>query len=217
MNRTRIKFCGLTRAPDVEAAVALGVDYIGLVLASGSPRAVSIAQAAELARIAREAGPATPAIVLLLRDTGHDEVVRAIEAVAPDLLQFHGSEEPGACTRHGLPYWKAVGMAGGGPWSDDVHPEAAALLLDAHEPGGAGGTGHRFDWTQWPRSARALVLAGGLAPDNVARAIGATRPFAVDVSSGIESAPGIKDSARMAAFVAAVRAADADVSGAGAR
>ena len=210
MTRTRIKFCGLTRVEDVAAAARLGVDYVGLVLAASSPRAVSVDQAVELAHAVRSGPGQGPAIVLLFRDADAERVDAAVQRIRPDLLQFHGHEEPASCEAFGLPYWKAVGMAGGTPWSDDVHRRAAALLLDAHEPGGAGGTGHRFDWTQWPRSSRTLVLAGGLTPDNVARAVRIARPYAVDVSSGIEAAPGVKDPDRMSAFAAAVRAADGD-------
>lgn len=206
MNRTRIKFCGLTRAADVRAAAGLGADYIGLVLAAGSPRSLALEQAAELAAVARTASADPPRVVLLVRDATAAQVTAAVRAVTPDLLQFHGSEGDDFCAGFGLPFWKALGMVGGE--FSESHPSAAALLLDAHVPGGAGGTGERFDWSRWPRSARPLVLAGGLSPENVERAVLATRPFAVDVSSGIEAAPGRKDAGRMATFVEAVRRAD---------
>jgi phosphoribosylanthranilate isomerase len=201
-----IKFCGMTRTEDVVEAVRLRVDFIGLVFAEGSPRKISVEEGRKLVEIAHRAAPA-PRIVALLRNASPAFIEKIIAALAPDLLQFHGSERADACERFGLPYWKAIGMAGHTDAGFDAttHPRADALLLDAHEPGAAGGTGEKFDWRCWPRTDRRLVLAGGLRPDNVATAIAATRPYAVDVSSGIESAPGIKDLARMRAFVAAVR------------
>ena len=209
VSRTAIKFCGLTCAQDVEAAVALGVDYIGLVMAEGSPRRLTIERAAKLADIARSA-VGGPAVVALLRDASAELVKAVVSAIKPDYLQFHGSEAESFCAAFGVPYWKAVGMTGnaGTEMVATVYPTADALLLDAHEPGGSGGTGQVFDWRRWPRSTRRLVLAGGLHSGNVAAAIHLTRPFAVDVSTGIESAPGIKDPARMRAFVGAVRSTD---------
>ncbi len=202
-----IKFCGLTRPADIRAACALGVEYIGLVFADGSARRVDLAQAKALAACLR-AQPQPARLVALLRDTTASAVEDVIAAIEPDLLQFHGSEDEAFCERFGLPYWKALGLRGVRNAQALVahhHPRAQALLLDAHAPGAAGGTGEAFDWQAWPRSSRRLVLAGGLKPDNVAAAIGITRPFAVDVSSGIESAPGVKDPACMRAFVLAVR------------
>lgn len=183
------------------------VDFIGLVFAAGSPRNVSIETGRMLADHARDHAH-KPRIVALLRNEAPAFIEEIIAVLAPDLLQFHGSESASDCERYGLPYWKAVGMAGGtgADFDATIHPHADALLLDAHEPGAAGGTGEIFDWQHWPRTERRLVLAGGLRPDNVGAAIAATQPYAVDVSSGIESAPGIKDAARMRAFVAAVGA-----------
>lgn len=203
---TAIKFCGLTRAEDVQAAARLGVDFIGLVFAEGSPRRVSIPSACVLADTARATAPG-PRVVALLRNATVAFVDQVIAAVDPDILQFHGDEAASHCESFGLPYWKAVGMGGlaAAGFDASMHPGATALLLDAHEPGAAGGTGAAFDWTCWPQTDRRLVLAGGLRPDNVAAAIAATRPYAVDVSSGIESAPGIKDAGLMRAFVAAVK------------
>lgn len=203
-----VKFCGLTRAIDVERAAALGVAAIGLVLAAGSPRQLQPGQASALAAVARRQ-PRPPRVVLLLRNAGVEAAARAIARVEPDLLQFHGDEDEAFCTQFGLPYWKALGAAGVADASALLagHPGAEALLLDGHPPGAAGGGGHRLDWRRWPAPAgRRLVLAGGLDPGNVAAAIKATRPWAVDVSSGIESAPGLKDERAMAAFMAAVAA-----------
>ncbi len=200
-----IKFCGMTREADIEIACGLGVDHLGLVLAD-SPRRLGIERAVELATFIRRLRPSTR-IVVLLRDQPAVVVARAIATVAPDLLQFHGSESDAFCRDFGLPHWKALGMAGvvDAQAMAAAHPSASALLLDGHAPGAAGGSGTRFDWRQWPRLDRPLILAGGLTPDNVAEAIAATRPFAVDVSSGIESGAGIKDAARMRDFVAAAR------------
>ncbi|MBX3726364.1 MAG: phosphoribosylanthranilate isomerase [Xanthomonadales bacterium] len=206
MNVPLVKFCGLTRAVDVERAARLGVAAIGLVLATGSPRRVGVDLARSLAETAREQ-VRPPRVVLLLRNAPAGEVAAAIAAIAPDLLQFHGDESEDECTRFGLPYWKALGLAGVADPAALLagHLRAEALLLDGHPPGAAGGSGQRLDWRRWPAGAsRRLVLAGGLAPGNIAAAIAATRPWAVDVSSGIESAPGIKDEAAMAAFMAAV-------------
>jgi phosphoribosylanthranilate isomerase len=207
---TAIKFCGLTRAEDVVEACALGVDYLGLVLAPGSPRRLDLDQAAALAALAR-AQPAPPAIVVLLRNAPGDLVAAALAAVAPDLLQFHGDEDEAACRAAGHPYWKALGVAGVADLGALVAgwPSARAVLLDGHAPGASGGAGIALDWSRWPRGTRPLVLAGGLDPGNVAAAIALARPFAVDVSSGIEAAPGAKDARLMRAFVDAVRAAGA--------
>lgn len=200
-----VKFCGMTREADIERACELGIDYLGLVLAD-SPRRLDMDRAAELATFARGCRPAV-AIVVLVRDQPAAFVAAAVAALAPDLLQFHGSEDDRFCQGFRIPHWKALGMAGvvDAAAMAAAHPSARALLLDGHAPGAAGGTGSRFDWQQWPSLARPLVLAGGLTPDTVAEAIRATSPFAVDVSSGIESSPGIKDAQRMHDFVAAVR------------
>lgn len=201
---TAIKFCGMTREADIEIACALGIDYIGLVLAE-SHRQLTCQRAADLAVFARNLQPEIR-IVALVRDQPAHFVAEAVERVGPDLLQFHGSEDDTFCRQFGRPHWKALGMAG----APDVvrlaagHPSASALVLDSHGPGAGGGTGASFDWRLWPKLDRSLVLAGGLNADNVAQAIEQTRPFAVDVASGIESAPGIKDAGRMRAFVEAV-------------
>lgn len=210
LTATAIKFCGLTRAEDVLLACALGVDYLGLVLAPDSPRRLDLDQAGALAMLAR-AQPAAPAIVVLLRNAPDDLVAAAVAAVAPDLLQFHGDEDEAACRSAGRPYWKALGVGNVADLDALVAgwPSAQALLLDGHAPGASGGAGIALDWSRWPRSERPLVLAGGLAPGNVAAAIALARPWAVDVSSGIEAAPGHKDARLMRTFVAAVRAADA--------
>lgn len=211
LRRTRIKFCGMTRVDDIRAAAELGVDAVGLVFAERSRRRVSLDQAVAL----REAIPPLVDVVALFMDNPADEVRGVIARLRPSLLQFHGSESAAFCEQFGWPYLKAVGMGGQGVAGVlaqvDAHPRAAGFLLDSHAPGAAGGTGERFDWTHVPSiEGRALLLAGGLTPDNVGHAVRATRVWGVDVSSGIESAPGTKDARLMHRFVAAVREADVD-------
>jgi phosphoribosylanthranilate isomerase len=201
--RTRIKFCGITRMDDARVAAGLGVDAIGLVFTRRSRRFVEPAQA----RAIRHALPPFLAAVALFMDDEPAWIEHVVATVQPDLLQFHGAESAAFALQFGRPYLKALPMASGEAAAAcaAAHPEAAALLLDSHAPGAAGGSGLAFDWSRVPPLARPLVLAGGLDASNVARAMALVRPFAVDVSSGIESAPGIKDEARMRAFVAAVR------------
>jgi phosphoribosylanthranilate isomerase len=211
---SRIKFCGMTRAGDVAQAVALGVDCIGLVFAARSPRRLDAAVAREL----RMQLPAHVAAVALFMDNGADEIRRVIAQVQPDLLQFHGSEDDGFCRGFGLPYWKAIAMGGADAAVDaealaQRFPGATAFLFDSHAAGEAGGSGRGFDWTRVPAAlerlcGRQVLLAGGLHPDNVGDAIRTARPWGVDVSSGIEASPGIKDADKMRRFVEAVRRAD---------
>ena len=207
MSRTRVKYCGITRPQDADAAVALGANAIGLVFAAGSPRFISLDQAVMI----RRRLPSALQAVALFRNTNADEVRRVIAALQPDLLQFHGEESPEFCESFGRPYWRAVPMgapADLGAWAAR-HPSATALLLDAHAPGEAGGTGRSFDWTKAAAAGGTpVVLAGGLTPENVGEAVRRVRPYAVDVSSGIESRPGIKDQDRMRRFIDAVRQAD---------
>lgn len=208
MSRVRIKFCGLTRVEDVRVAVELGVDAIGFVLTNKSRRFIEPAQA----RALRDVLPPFVSAVALFMDDDAAWIEQAIATLRPDLLQFHGAEPASFAERFERPYLKAVPMAS----VTDVaafaanHPRACGFLLDSHAVGAAGGSGEAFDWHRVPRGfARPLVLAGGLDAGNVAQAIAAARLYAVDVSSGIESAPGIKDALMMRAFVAAVRGAGA--------
>lgn len=200
--RTRIKICGITRVEDARAAAALGADAVGLVFASRSPRRVTL----DAARAIAGALPPFVASVALFMDDDDAFVREVADAIGPDLLQFHGLEVPEFCASFGRRYLKAVPMAGRG--TDAIveaaraHPRAAGLVLDGHGLGEAGGSGRAFDWSH----ARAdglppLVIAGGLTPDNVAQAIHVAEPWAVDVSSGVESAPGIKDHGRMERFI----------------
>jgi phosphoribosylanthranilate isomerase len=203
--RARVKFCGVTRAADADAAVALGVDAIGLVLAPDSPRFLHLPQAA----IIRRRLPPFVQAVALFRNASADEVRRALDELQPDLLQFHGDEGPEHCASFGRPYLRAVPMRDGADLAgwERRFAGAAALLLDAHGAGEAGGQGRAFDW-RTIRASRPYVLAGGLTAENVGAAVRAVRPYAVDVSSGIEQAPGVKDAAKMRRFIEEVRNAD---------
>jgi phosphoribosylanthranilate isomerase len=207
MTRTRIKFCGITRLADALAAAALGVDAIGLVLTPRSKRCLAPARA----RAIRAVMPPFVTVVTLFHDDDPAFVAEAIATVAPDLVQFHGSESAADCVRYGRPYLKSVAM-GGAVDLDAIaaaHAQAAGFLLDSHATGGQGGSGKTFDWSLVPKDfPRPVVLAGGLAPENVGAAIRAVQPYAVDLASGIEAAPGIKDADKMRRFVAAVRECD---------
>ncbi|MFT3762037.1 MAG: phosphoribosylanthranilate isomerase [Pseudoxanthomonas sp.] len=209
MSLTRIKFCGFTRAADLALAVELGVDYVGLVFAPRSARRLS----PEQARALRAAVPETIGVVALLMDNPADEARAIVDAVQPDALQFHGGEDAAFCAGFGLPFWKAIAMGGQGVDALGEfarYPSASAFLLDGHGAGEPGGSGQSFDWTLAPQAVgKPVLLAGGLSPDNVGVAIRTARPWGVDVSSGIESAPGAKSAEKMRAFVDAVRRADA--------
>lgn len=206
MSRTRVKFCGMTRLEDAMMAAAMGVDAIGLVFTPRSRRCVAI----ERAQAIRQAMPPFVDVVALFMDDEHAFIETVMASVRPDYLQFHGREPAASCRAFGVPYFKAVAMGGDEAPADLAdYADAAALLLDGHAPGEAGGSGQSFDWARAPAAGKQpLVLAGGLHADNVAAGITRVRPWAVDVSSGIESAPGIKDPAAMRAFLDAVHAAD---------
>lgn len=206
---TRIKFCGLTRAEDVRLAVELGVDYVGLVFAPHSPRRLLLGQA----RMLRDLVPEEIAVVALVMDNPRSDIEHVVESLQPDLLQFHGSEDDALATSFGRPYWKAIAMGGQDESvfaSLSDYPGARGFLFDGHAAGEQGGSGQRFDWRRMPTSTdRPFLLAGGLSPENVGLALRTARPWGVDVSSGIESAPGIKDAEKMRRFVEAVSEADA--------
>jgi len=205
--RTRIKICGLTREADVAAAVQAGADAIGFVLYDKSPRYVPPARAAALVR--RLPPFVTP--VLLLVNATPSLLRTALAAVPQALLQFHGDESPAQCEAPGRPYLRAARMAPGFDlldWAKRFHG-AQALLLDAHVEA-FGGSGKVFDWSLIPPSVPLpVVLSGGLNASNVIEGIARVRPWAVDVSSGVESAKGIKDAQAMRRFCDAVREADA--------
>ncbi|HSV71605.1 MAG TPA: phosphoribosylanthranilate isomerase [Methylibium sp.] len=211
-HRTRIKICGLTREADVDAAVAAGADAVGFVFYANSPRAVSVERATALAR--RLPPFVTP--VGLFVNASVDEIAAACAAIPTLLLQFHGDESPADCEAPARPWLRAARMAPGLDLLDFASQfrNASGLLLDAHVEGYGGG-GKVFDWSLVPRNVPLpLVLSGGLNPANVAVGVRQLRPWAVDVSSGVESdAPGckgIKDADAIHRFCAAVRAADAD-------
>jgi phosphoribosylanthranilate isomerase len=213
--RTRIKICGITRVDDGLAAARAGADAIGLVFWRGTPRAVDVGQARAIAA----AMPPFVTIVGLFVDPAPDEVRAVLSAVAVDVLQFHGAEAPALCRAFGRPYLKALAVAEGADLLESAaaYGDAAGILLDAPPAEGLpGGTGRSFDWSLVPvRLPRPLVLSGGLDPGNVAEAIRRVRPWAVDVSSGVEvrdaggrPVKGIKDPARIAAFIQEARHAD---------
>ena len=211
LKRTRIKICGITRPQDAIEAARLGVDALGLVFYPPSSRALDLERALRI----REVLPAFVQAVGLFVNPRQDEVEAALRVFPELVLQFHGDESAEFCARFGRPYLKALpmGKAQNGTILDvnavmALHPHATGFLLDSHAPGAVGGTGQAFDWTSIPELARPLILAGGLNPGNVAEAVRLVRPWAVDVSSGLESAPGIKDFSKMAEFVDEVRYAD---------
>lgn len=207
LRRTRIKFCGITREADAHAAVALGVDALGFVFVPKSPRHVELSAAREI----RRRLPPFVSVVALSMDAEPAFIDEMIWQLEPNLLQFHGTETPDFCRSFRVPYIKAVAMAEAqdlATWST-AYAGAAALLLDGHGAGEPGGQGRAFDWRTATGGQHPLMLAGGLKADNVADAIRAVRPYAVDVSSGIESAPGLKDPDKMQAFIEEVRRVDA--------
>lgn len=206
MSYTRVKICGITRAEDALHAAAEGVDAIGLVFYEKSPRFVTSNQAADICKKL----PAFVTTVALFKDADAGYIRQTLADVAIDLLQFHGSESAEFCRQFGKPYIKALGMAGETvvPKRVDAYSDARGLLLDGHAPGADGGTGQSFEWSMIPDDLEyPLILAGGLDVKNVAEAIRTVRPYAVDVSSGVESEKGIKDAALVTAFMKNVRQA----------
>lgn len=206
---TRIKFCGITRPQDARIAIDLGVDAIGLVFTRRSQRFLGISQAREIRRMV----PPFMSTVALFMDDEPSWIEEVIAGAQPDLLQFHGAETGPFAASFSRPYVKVVPMAS----VDDavayvsLHPAACGFVLDSHALGALGGSGETFDWKRAPRMGKPTILAGGLDPANVAQAIALVRPYAVDVSSGIETASGIKESGKMRRFVEAVRTADANL------
>lgn len=204
--RTRVKICGITRTQDAIAAAKAGADAIGLVFYPPSPRFLSIERAREI----RDALPPFVQTVALFVNADAAQVAQVIGRVHPALLQFHGDESADFCAQFGLPFVKACRVGKGVSALEYLRPfsRAAAWLFDSHVPE-YGGVGERFDWSLVPATAeRPVILSGGLTRDNVTEAIHRVRPWGVDVSSGVESAKGIKDAAKIAAFIAEVRNAD---------
>lgn len=205
--RTRVKICGITRPEHALAAAEAGADAIGLVFYPPSPRFLSVERAREIAGVL----PPFVQSVALFVNADAAQVSQAIGRVHPAMLQFHGEETPEFCGQFGLPYLKACRVSPGVDLLEYLRPFSAARgwLLDAHVEE-YGGVGASFDWSLVPAQlARPLVLSGGLTCDNVGAAVRRVRPWAVDVSSGVESGKGIKDAAKIAAFIAEVRNADA--------
>ena len=206
--RTRIKICGLRDPEHPKLAAREGADAIGLVFHAASPRAISIEDAGRVAA----AVPPFVMTVGLFVNAPEAEIRRVLERVPLDLLQFHGDETPADCEKFAKPYLRAVRMEEGVDLVEYRHrfSGAKALMVDAHVPGQRGGTGQVFDWAQLPSKHPApLILSGGLTAGNVGRAIREVRPWAVDVSSGVESSRGVKDPAKIIEFIRSVRREDA--------
>jgi len=207
MSAVRSKICGITRIEDALAAVEAGADAIGLVFYAKSPRAVNVQQA----RAIIKALPPFVTTVGLFVNASRCELGEILDAVPLDLLQFHGDETPAFCTSFQRPYLRAIRVSGNADLLDsaDQHPHAQAILFDT-DVEGFGGGGKVFDWSLIPSAVpHPVVLSGGLHAGNVIRGIQAVRPWAVDVSSGVESARGIKDADKIRQFCEAVREADA--------
>lgn len=218
--RTRIKICGLTREQDIDAAVLAGADAIGLVFYPKSRRCLTPTRAAQLRRMV----PAFVDVVALFVNAPQADVQTVLDEVRPDLLQFHGDETPLECARYGHRYLRA--FRAGAPGLDTAenlasscraYGEAAGWLFDSYSPG-YGGSGHGFDYALLEEvnadpMSRPVILSGGLNAENVGQAIQSVRPWAVDVSSGVEVEQGIKSSDRISFFVAAAHAADAKLKG----
>lgn len=201
--RIRSKICGITRVEDARVAVALGVDAIGLVFYPKSSRYVSIQQAQAICQVL----PPFVACVGLFLDASEEDIQRVIDQVPLTLLQFHGAESPSDCEGFSLPYIKAIPMAGDIEFDGYAlaYPGASGFLVDSHVAGEQGGSGEVFDWNKIPKNLNfPLILAGGLNSDNVADAITHVKPYAVDVSSGVEKDKGIKDPEKMALFMKAM-------------
>lgn len=202
--RTRIKICGITRVEDARAAVELGADAIGLVFYAPSPRNVSPDQA----RAIVAAMPPFVTLVGLFVDPAPQQVESVLRQCSINLLQFHGDEAPEFCGAFGLPYIKAARVRADADLVQYLSPYSAAKgwLLDAYHEQLYGGTGASFDWNLIPQNlARPVILSGGLTPENVGAAVRQVRPWAVDVSSGVEASKGIKDAAKIAAFITGVK------------
>jgi phosphoribosylanthranilate isomerase len=204
---TRVKICGITRNEDALACAQAGADAIGLVFYPPSPRCIEVAQAAA---IARALPPFVSTVGLFVNPTA-EQVEAVLRELHLDLLQFHGDEAPEFCRRFDVPYLKAVRVKAGVDLVQYAlrYQDAKGLLLDTYVEGTPGGTGQAFDWGLIPAELPLpVVLSGGLEAANVARAIKRVHPWAVDVSSGVEAAKGIKDAAKIAAFIEGVRSAD---------
>ena len=198
--KTRIKFCGMTRYQDVQSAVSLGVDALGFVFVESSARNIDIETAV---RLTKDIPPFIVKVGLFMNAQA-SEVKKIINKVNLNLLQFHGDEEEPFCDQFDMPYLKSVPMVSTSSLDEFCHgyKSATGFLLDSHTKGEMGGSGKTFAWSKLSKNIdKPIILAGGLRPDNVAEAIRIVRPYAVDVSSGIEASKGIKDPAKMEQFI----------------
>jgi len=201
--RTRVKICGITRIEDALAAVNAGADAIGLVFYAQSPRCVTIEQAQKIVA----AIPPFVSVVGLFINASKAEIETVLSKVRLDILQFHGDETSSECEQIKLPYYKAIRVKADTNLLQCAveFNSAKALLLDAHSESAFGGTGQTFDWNLIPKSlTKPVILAGGLTAENVGSAIKRVQPYAVDVSGGVEKSKGVKDAAKIAAFMQAV-------------
>ena len=200
MDRTRVKICGITRPEDALAAAQAGADAIGLVFHPASARAVSIAQASAICQVM----PPFVTVVGLVVNPEADMVRNYLDTLPLDLLQFHGDESAGFCSSFGHPWIKAVRVRDAGvvAEAENAYHGASGILADAYDPEHYGGTGRTFNWGWLPeRPVKPLILAGGLTAGNVRDAVHRVRPWAVDVSGGVEDAPGIKNAALIQNFI----------------
>jgi phosphoribosylanthranilate isomerase len=204
MSRVRVKFCGITSAVDAEAAIAAGADALGFVFYAASPRSVTPSTAAQIIR----ALPPFVTSVGLFVNASAEEVEHTIAATAIDRVQYHGDEPASLCRQISRPWIKAIRVGVNRDVSAAVerYAEASALLFDTYDAHLYGGSGRVFDWQLLPADMpMPFILAGGLTPDNVARAIRDTRPYGVDVSGGIEASKGVKDNQKMERFITEVK------------
>jgi phosphoribosylanthranilate isomerase len=203
--QTQVKICGITSVADAQAAAEAGADLIGLMFYEGSPRHISLATAAE---ISRSLSPFVQRVGVFVNPS-EELVLRAIGECGLNLLQFHGDESSDFCTQFGLMSLKALRVRDAESLRQLEHFNTDAFLLDAYSKSGLGGTGETFNWdlaVAAQKFGKPIFLAGGLTPENVADAVRKVRPFAVDVSSGVESSPGKKDAAKVRAFIQAAKA-----------
>lgn len=206
MSVVRSKICGITRVDDALTAAKAGADAIGLVFYAKSPRAVDVRQAREIVA----ALPPFVTTVGLFVNASRCEINEILDAVPLDMLQFHGDETPAQCEGFHRPWFKALRVGNGEDIETQVarYANASGILLDTFVAGVPGGTGERFDWSLIPAAlAKPLILAGGLTAENVQQAIAQVRPYAVDVSGGVEASKGVKDASKVMAFVGRVRSA----------
>ena len=205
--KTRVKICGITNVADGLAAAGAGADMIGLMFYESSPRHITLARAAEISR----ALPPFLMRVGVFVNAPADFVLRAISECNLTMLQFHGDETSDFCTQFGLMNMKAIRVRDAGSLVQLENYQTDAFLLDAHSKNGLGGTGEKFNWelaVEAQKFGKPIFLAGGLTPENVADAVRKVHPFGVDVSSGVESVPGIKDHAKVKAFITAAKSVE---------